>query len=195
MNVLGIDIGIVHLGLVLVRTNHRYVIEYVQKCDLVDITQFNCDRKTCSLHHSHSVADYMKHLFVTYEDWFETADHIVVENQPPCGITSVQEIIKFVYRDKVTIISPVSMHKYLHISDLCYEKRKEVTTECATKWLSDHREFMMQTRKHDIADAFCIVKYFLHVREMIVLSEEKMENFRKIHSGLIRSLEDFRYVP
>jgi hypothetical protein len=60
------------------------------------------------------------------------------------------------FKDKVVLVSPVSMHTHFGMRHLNYEQRKERTVEIATKYL---KEDIPYDRKHDIADALCMIIY------------------------------------
>jgi hypothetical protein len=63
------------------------------------------------------------------------------------------------FRDKVTLVNPVSMHSHFGIGHLNYEQRKERTTSIAEKYLPEG-EVIPYERKHDIGDAVCMIVYF-----------------------------------
>ena len=45
--VLGIDIGLYHMGIVQVETSEEWNFIGVKYCELVDITDFKCNEKDC----------------------------------------------------------------------------------------------------------------------------------------------------
>ena len=150
MKLLGIDIGYYNLGLVLADCNNEKVnVLYVQK---VDLTEY----KT---HKAPELSD-MIHGFVTeYSDIFCQADQVLIERQPPGGITSVEVLLHYIFRHKAILISPVSMHKHFNIGHLDYEQRKERTELIASKYLRESEYYGGLQRKHDVADALCMILY------------------------------------
>jgi hypothetical protein len=48
-------------------------------------------------------------------DFFEMADFILIERQPPMGLTAVEQLIFSRWRDKAILVHPRSMHKYFNI--------------------------------------------------------------------------------
>ena len=150
MKLLGIDIGYYNIGLVLADCNNEKVnVLYVQKVDLTDYR-----RKGAS-----ELSD-MIHGFVTdYADTFCQADQVLIERQPPGGITSVEVLLHYIFRHKAILISPVSMHKHFNIGHLDYEQRKERTELIAGKYLEGFEYYDALERKHDVADALCMILY------------------------------------
>ena len=150
--------------MVVVEVSEKWDNIKVKDCKLVDITEFNCKRKECKLRHEKSISDYMKHVFIRYKEWFDS-DYIIVERQPICGLIVIQELIKYEYGDKVNLVSPNAMHKYLRINNLCYEDRKKRTVAIASEVMSEFREFVFLLRKHDLADSYCIIKYWVELKK------------------------------
>lgn len=150
MKLLGIDIGYHNLGLVLAECNKEKIqVLYVKK---VDLTSYKT-KETPEL------SD-MIHGFVTeYSDIFCQADQVLIERQPPGGIASVEVLLHYMFRHKAVLISPVSMHKHFNIGHLDYEQRKERTECIAQKYLDCFEYYKSLGRKHDIADALCMILY------------------------------------
>jgi hypothetical protein len=77
------------------------------------------------------------------------------------------------FRDKVVLVSPVSMHVHFGMRHLNYDERKDRTVEIARKHM---KEEIPYERKHDIADALCMILY---------------HNFKiSVHS-----FDQFKYLP
>lgn len=159
MKLISIDIGIINLGFICgTLIDKNLIITY---CELIDLTELiiECDKK-CGLLHENSICDYMMHFFKKYSTKFEECDKIIVERQPLKGITSIQELLLREYRNKCVLISPSTMHKYFDINIYNYERRKKAVEKIATPYLSGFKHFCFQERKHDMADAFCILFYY-----------------------------------
>lgn len=150
MKVVGIDVGYYNLGLVLAECNNEKVnVLYVQK---VDITNYKTPGAT-------ELSDMINGFVTDYADTFEQADQVVIERQPPGGITSVEVLLHYIFRNKAILVSPLSMHKHFNIGHLDYEHRKERTEFIASKYLNDFNYYKKLERKHDVADALCLVIY------------------------------------
>lgn len=150
MKIIGIDIGYYNIGLVLAECIGAHVeILYVQKVDLSDFKTRDAPE----------LSD-MIHEFVTkYSDIFCQADQVLIERQPPGGITSVEVLLHYIFRHKAILISPVSMHKHFGIGHLDYEGRKERTELIASKYIKDSPYYERLERKHDVADALCMILF------------------------------------
>ncbi len=157
--ILSIDIGIINLALVNVNINDKY--EIIDRPIVYLINLLNYNNCHCNLIHSKNISSYMKHLFKEYENIFNDADIILVERQPLVGIKDVEQIINYEYQNKVILISPNSVHSYFGIGDFTYEQRKEFTTNFASSYIPDITNF---ERKHDIADAYCQLLYYLNLQ-------------------------------
>lgn len=70
------------------------------------------------------------------------------------------------FRDKVKLISPVSMHLHFGIRNLDYDERKERTISLTERCL---KEEIPYERKHDIADAVCMTILNVRLVYLIVL--------------------------
>ena len=159
--ILSIDIGLYHLGLI------GYEDNIVKLCELIDIKglcEF-CVIKDCTLHHDKCIADYMSHFFEFYRNELETASLILVEQQPPQGFVSIQELIRFKYRNKVKVISPRTVHAFFNINHMSYDRRKEFVVEYSRKALEEFETFNQCQRKHDLSDAYCILMYYLKTKK------------------------------
>jgi hypothetical protein len=164
-------------------------------CELVDITDLvrNCSDKECTLYHDKIICDYVMHLFKKFKNVFEEVDYILIERQPIMGIVSVQELIMREYRNKSRLISPNAMLKFYGILHFDYSKRKECTEEIANKYLSGIKMFVFNERKHDMADAFCIIYYFVSMlRTNHKIKQEKID-FRTNNQHFFKTIEEFIY--
>lgn len=170
MKILSIDIGVLHLSMVGIEVHEMYKIIHPLKiymCELINLLELmdECDQQLCTLYHDRNMCDYMDHMFKRYRNEFDDADIILVERQPITGLTAVQELILREYRSKVTLISPNSVHKFLQFSSYTYDQRKEASIKFAVPYLSHFKEFCFNERRHDMADAFCMIYYHLkHVK-------------------------------
>lgn len=208
---IGIDIGYTNLAIVLIETDECLKIIDVPTIRRIDIAHCTHDRVPlcdCKLHHSNHVVDKISHVFQEYSDIFEKADVIVVERQPPCGMTHIESLLLFKFREKTVLVSPNSVHKYFRMSSDYDERKKQV--------VSMGREFVMESgdrrgepidpcrlllyrnRLHDIFDALLIVRYHL-LREKQRLFKERTEEERRIRRlenkcRPLQDLESFRYI-
>jgi hypothetical protein len=148
MKILAIDIGYHNMGLVLANSKEgtKIEVEYVKKVSLADYKYV----------YSNEMIDLVPLFVEDHRDIFDTADKILIERQPPGGFTNVEILLHYMFKDKVTLISPVSMHVHFGIRHLNYEQRKERTVSIAEKYIDGDIPY---ERKHDIADALCMIVF------------------------------------
>jgi hypothetical protein len=180
LKVLSIDIGITNLGYVysifdlnneinslklnFMKTNNDFI--EIISCDRVDITNIKhskvsfCD---CKLHHDYCIPDYIDHFIQENQEMFSEADYVIIERQPPTGITNVQDLIFSKFRNKVHLISPNKIHKYFNMSKDYLIRKKESET-ISEYYLSKFKKFTNNHRKHDISDAMLMLIYFYSLK-------------------------------
>ena len=137
-------------------------LEDITLCKLINIKNLmlECSDTDCKLKHTLCISDYMAHLFKTYHDFFEKADTILIERQPPQGFVAVQELILFKYREKALLVSPNSMHKHFSMSKV-QKLRKMFTEKFSKERLQSFPDYINNERKHDMGDAYCLLVYYL----------------------------------
>jgi hypothetical protein len=180
LKVLSIDIGITNLGYVysvfdlnneintlkleFIKTNNDFI--EIISCDRVDITNIKhskisfCD---CKLHHEYCIPDYIDHFIQENQEMFSEADYVIIERQPPTGITNVQDLLFSKFRNKVHLISPNKIHKYFNMSKDYLIRKKESET-ISEYYLSKFKKFTNNHRKHDISDAMLMLIYFYSLK-------------------------------
>ena len=186
IKILSIDIGIINLGYVysevtfpkipqtskfknlLLNENYSTNKESIKQnikiidCNKIDITKMKHRRiyaKHCTLHHECCIPDYLDHFIQEYQDYFEQCDILILERQPPVGITNVQDLLFTKFRNKVLLISPNSVHKYFSLNG-DYMVRKEESESIAREYLFDFNKWEFHTRKHDMSDALLMIIYY-----------------------------------
>ena len=208
---IGIDIGYTNLAIVLVETDDDRTILDVPVIRRIDIAQCSHDRVAlcdCKLHHSNHVVDKIAHVFQEYADMFEKADSIIVERQPPCGMTHIESLLLFKFREKTVLISPNSVHKHFKMSHDYDERKKQVvsmgwaftmeTGERRGETINPSLLIRYRRRLHDIFDALLIVRYHL-MREKQTIAKERFEDERRRRRvenkcKPLQDLEKFRYT-
>lgn len=203
MKILSIDVGIIHLALVYAILRPDYlsrletiIEEEIVFCDLIDITQLiYCNDKDCELYHDKIICDYMLHLFKKYRKIFDESDIILIERQPITGLVAVQELILREYRSKSKLISPNAMLNYMGILNIPYEDRKKYTEKFAMNCLGSLKVFIFNQRRHDMADAFCILYYFISLKREDYKNNEKEKEHRFNNKKFIKNMELYLYKP
>lgn len=149
MKVLAIDIGYHNMGLVLAECGNgpKIDVEFVKKVSLEDYKYI----------HTNDIVDLVPLFVDAHKYIFDAADKILIERQPPGGFTNIEVLLNYMFRDKVVLVSPVSMHTHFGMRHLTYEERKERVVEIANKYLKNEIPY---DRKHDVADALCMILYY-----------------------------------
>ena len=108
----------------------------------------------------------------------DACDVLLIERQPIMGLVAVEQLILGHHRDKTTLVSPNSMHKFFNIAQYTYEGRKKQTVAIASTLLEHHSDMLKQMqaheRQHDIADALVLMYFYLHAKH-----EKEVEEWEK----------------
>lgn len=204
MKILAIDVGLLHLAMLAVKLHDDYLIrsevileQEISLCDLIDITELvsDCRDNECELYHDKIICDYMMHLFKKFRQIFDEVDKILIERQPPTGLVAVQELIMREYRSKSELVSPNAMLNFFGILKFKYEERKVHTEKIAMEYLGSLKVFVFNERRHDMADAFCILYFYLSTKRTEHQKMLKEQEFRTVNKTFITNLEQFRYIP
>jgi hypothetical protein len=189
--ILSIDIGIVNLGYVFIETFG--VSNIVLECNRIDITQVRHNRVSrcnCQLYHENCIPDYLDHFIQEHENLFNDADEILLERQPPVGITNVQDLLFTRFRNKVKLISPNSIHKHFKMTRNDYDLRKQESLMITNGYLQNFCNFETNIRKHDISDAMLMVLYYTQTCDLI----ETLKKPETKPEKCIMDFENFRYT-
>ena len=120
MKVLAIDIGYHNMGLVVADCGKspNIDVKYIKKVSLEDYKHLG----------SNDIVDLVPLMVDDHRDIFDEAETILIERQPPGGFTNIEVLLTYMFRDKVKLVSPVSMHTHFGMRHLNYDERKERTT-------------------------------------------------------------------
>lgn len=182
-----IDVGYKNLGLIQVELNQTATAvvstTFMKK---VDISRIRCGH-TCEIPHTNETVDHVAHFIQEYQDVLHSADVILMERQPPGGLTNIEAVLFFVFRDKTRLISPNSVHCHFGFGHLDYEQRKERVVSIASR----HITLPDIARKHDIADAFCMILYEVQKNQIKFRRDEEIkrlpfDNYRFNADGVVR---------
>lgn len=167
MLVASFDVGIINLALVIARVDvDTHQVKDVLQTELIDTTCMGHTRvpaDQCALGHTKTVTDRLMHV-VQERPELAQCDVVLIERQPIQGHTDVQEVLFLLFREKAVLVSPNAMHKHFGIQTVPYEWRKVYTVQIATPFLSHHPQFNAAQRQHDMADALCILLFWLHTQ-------------------------------
>ena len=159
--VLAIDIGIINLGYVFVeKTDSNLKVIECNKVNITNMKHNKISRCNCNLYHENCIPDYVDHFIQEHSNLFDQADIILIERQPPVGITNVQDLLFTRFRNKVKLISPNSVHKFFKMTKNDYETRKIESQQLTKSYLEKFDNFNDLVRQHDITDAMLLVMYY-----------------------------------
>lgn len=156
IRIISIDIGYSNMAIVSISTNFDELFE-VNDIHKVNLYKFN----------ESQVHQAMIKFIEEFKYNFDEADIVIIERQPPMGLTNIQDILAFQYSDKVKLICPRSMHKHFGVSKLDYEHRKNKTEEISYEYLKSFEKYKTLVRKHDVADALCLALYYFEINKKI----------------------------
>ena len=170
LKILSIDVGLKNLGFIYASVGPgdggRFDAD-VHRLGRVDLTRCRhraVPRNRCTLRHDGHVSTRVLHFVQEHRDMFDAARVILVEQQPPTGLTSVEAILHAIFYHKVRPVSPVALHSFFGVRHLDYEGRKQYMVRLADRHLRGFEAYRRERRKHDVADAFAFI-YFYYRRE------------------------------
>ena len=204
LKILSIDVGIINLGFIYatiyfpeiektskynnLQNNNSYHLNkesikkniHVINCNRIDITKIKHSKIkacNCSLRHESCIPDYLDHFIQEHLDYFNECDILLIERQPPMGITNVQDLLFTRFRNKVKLISPNSVHKYFGFGH-DYNIRKEQSEFIALDYLLHFNSFVSSIRKHDMSDALLMIIFYYYTtnRELIEKTDYNYDN-------------------
>ena len=195
MKILSIDVGLLNLALVYAHIDSYFNIICVEYCYKINLTDYyNCQLDNCQLVHNKQIHCYMAHLFIEYGTIFEESDKILVEQQPPLVLVSVEQIIFFKYPDKCIPISPSSMHAFFQINGMHYDLRKKMTVKFAEEYLKNFECFKNSERKHDLSDSMMFIIFFTSIERQKLINLSEIENHKSITRKFVKNIEEFKYT-
>lgn len=161
MIIISIDVGYHNMALVKLRACEDYnlTVEEVHVIDITKIPHNKVCRHRCTIPHTSEVADMMAHFFQEYGSLLDEADLVLVERQPPTGLTQIETLFLYLYRSKTHLVSPNAMHNHFKIGNYEYDRRKEETVKIAESYL---KGFVNLGRVHDASDAVCLALFYTH---------------------------------
>lgn len=194
MLVLGIDVGIINLGLCLLECNDNYRSKRLISWKHIDITYMRHNvvmRCNCTLGHSNYIYDRIQHVIQEEADIFNNADFIIIEQQPPCGHVAVEQLFFAQFRDKAHLVSPASIHKTYGMKGLDYNCRKERTQQFfeSSSIIEDSVKMNLckRERSHDVYDAYIIVEFWLLKKRQQYIARPRFKHVE--HMKMIKSVE------
>ena len=158
MIIIGIDVGYHNMAMVetLVNEDYDVTVTNVYIIDLKNLPHRRVSVRNCCLNHSNEIVDLMAHFIQEYGSILDNADKVLIERQPPTGLTQIETLLFYLYRNKTTLVSPNAMHSHFKIGHLEYNDRKQQTILIANPYLKDYPNL---GRIHDASDALCLILF------------------------------------
>lgn len=171
--VVAIDVGIKHMGVAEAVVDRRWRIVALPTLQLVDLTCIPHHRVSydeCRLHHSRELYDRLSHFYQEHGHLLDRARVVLVERQPIGGLQAVQQSLFGRCRDRVSLVHPARLHRHF---GLCghYHGRKVEVCAIMDRMLRttphDGSVIHSLARRHDVADAVCMLAMYCRKREPV----------------------------
>jgi hypothetical protein len=195
--VLCIDVGVLNMAFVVMRIDSLYrstgvvhaVKENITKCVDPTCRLTCCDDRLLRFRNSVQV----RHFLEKHRAWFERSPILLAEQQPPMGLLVIQELLLYEFPEML-LVSPRSMHAFYGIGHLDYDHRKVAVGEIAESALAKFAAFQEHERVHDMADAYCLARCWLHKKEVKERERVSNQEHAKLHHLAIAGFNAFRYT-
>ena len=204
MLIISVDIGVHNLGWCWCEIDDKtwdpksIVVKSVGRRDITNHSHINVSRTDCCLYHDNNMVDYVLHFKQDYGWMFDQSDLVMVERQPPGGFINIQDLFTLFWRDKIKLVNPVQIHSFFSMRNLDYEQRKVRSMSLASKYIGGEKEFILNTRKHDMADAMLSIIWWVSKHREVYLAEQKrLEIHRRrkeMNLTCIEDLDRFRMI-
>lgn len=191
--IMSIDVGILHLGISVTTLDEEYNMIDIIWIDLINITQFthkSVSKEDCPLYHTKTFCDWIAHVIQDNREFFDMADHILIERQPPSGLVGIEQIIFAAYRNKTILVHPRCMHAYFGIECYEYDQRKVHVEKIAKETITDIKmleQMKYYDRVHDICDSICLMLFWIN-KKHIEYSNEKLR--KRVMSSVMNVSND-----
>lgn len=159
MRILSFDVGVSNLAYVMVELDEKHRTVKLKDAACVNIKKFVCKHNTrqggCPLFHSNTSFDRMAHFFVQHEHRFMSADRVLIERQPPVGLTDVEQILFGHFRQNAELVHPRSLMTWLGARGASRAERKAMAVDRIAPYATG--AFAHLEGNNHVADAFCYV--------------------------------------
>lgn len=174
MKIVGIDVGHTNLAMVVAevevdkKTDELVGIKVVH-AQMTDLGLMTCPNpEDCMfLPGDRSAAHKCHHWVESCDKWFRGSDLVVMERQPLCGLTGIEQSIYIYVKQRhsggssnhIRLLSPNSMHCHFKMSDDKAVRREEIV-EISRAYLEESRAFKNAKEKDHLADAFGFILFY-----------------------------------
>lgn len=174
MRIVGIDVGHTNLAMVVADvevdpdTDELESIKVVH-AQMSDLGMIRCGSGSdCLFPRGDRSSAHKCHHWVEHCDkWFKDSDLVVMERQPLCGLTGIEQSIYIYVKQRysrgvsnhVRLLSPNSMHCHFNMSSDKVERRKQIVEICQ-EYLLESPAFKTAKEKDHLADAFGFILFY-----------------------------------
>jgi hypothetical protein len=205
----GIDVGVENLAFGLAdvgNDQNPWELEKVTLLKRVNIQNLRHERippSECQLHHTRHICDLVDHFVQEYDPHLRSAKKLLIEQQPPGGLTNVEALLYKEYRESAILMSPTGMHHFFGIQHCDYEQRKEETIKIALQMLETNlplkakfeRWIEAGIRVHDISDALAYIEMYRRQKEQEWKQQQSLKRPHTTTTGVIIDWEKYKYQP
>lgn len=165
MRVFAIDPGVVNLGFVDAAVDCKTNECQVTDADVIDVRYLphkTVALRHCCLCHTLQLSSYVHHFVQEYS--LQSCDTVVIEQQPPCSAGyATQQLLQAYLCVAPVLIHTKSIHRVYGATNTdTYNERKAKSIAFAAPHLIHQQSFHDASRQHDIADAYCVLRAYLH---------------------------------
>lgn len=161
-----IDIGLVAMGICLAKVDSKTLtikklLRY-ENINLIHLTSKTCKALKCVYQNQNTISHYIHHFFKKFRYIYfnEKIRVILVERQPITFFSSIEQLIQFKYPNRVKLVSPTTLGKYLGTLGLERAEKKRISIENAKKNFSEE-QLQTITLIHDFCDAINYIEIYL----------------------------------
>ena len=174
MKIVGIDVGHTNLAMVVAevevnsKTDELVGIKVVH-AQMTDLGNMMCPnpQECIFLPTDRSSAHKCHHWVEACDEWFGGSDLVVMERQPLCGLTGIEQSIYIYVKQRysggsanhIRLLSPNSMHCHFNMSGDKSVRRGEIV-EISRAYLEESRAFKNAREKDHLADAFGFILFY-----------------------------------
>jgi hypothetical protein len=204
----GLDVGRTNLAFALAKVGTEGApwdeckVFFYKKVDVDQVRHERFSPSECKLHHSSHIVDVMAHFVQEYDPYLQIADPLLIEQQPPMGLTSIEALLFKEYRVSSIVVSPRAMHSHFGIGHLDYEERKTAVEEIAAQVLQTtplllekyQKQRELGVRSHDVGDAIAYIKMYVDQQKEKWKEKERCKNLT-LPGGRIIDWDAYKYRP
>ena len=167
-----VDVGITNLGISLskVEMEPEFTLENVIRSNtftLPEITRKTCKKSHCVQYGDNSFSHHVRH-FVEEEsvNYFDLADLILIERQPATMYTAIEQLLNYIFPEKVLLQSPMTLHRWMGTVGLCRQQKKQESLRRAFPYVKNLPGFQnLKAHRHDLADAVVYTLLYLDLEK------------------------------